>query len=236
MMLALLLLSAAPCQIDLLDAGAGAAGVRVLEVRLSGIPVGHRGKAVSPRKTSAAYLSKTCSGFDRMIEARTGVEPEPLTWKSPYGITVAAGQDAAPTALEAALASGSAQDLAAALKSGADANASGRLGAPLCAALVLRHREQASALLEAGARADANCAGFSGPGTPLTAAAAASDAEMVRDLLRRGAESKDGQALLSALDPAGTGSSSFGRQSLVVVSAGRAPCSRSSFALTRSPA
>lgn len=81
--------------VDLLDAGAGAAAdTLATQVAAAGFTVAHRGPAQTPRTATVIYCAKGFEGEARELAKRLGLAPgavEPLTWKSAYAITVAAG-------------------------------------------------------------------------------------------------------------------------------------------------
>jgi hypothetical protein len=82
--------------IDLLDAGAGA-GAQALGTRLekAGFVVSHRARAEKTRAATEIYFAEGFEAEAQEAAKVAGVPAEavkPLSWKSPYGITVAAGK------------------------------------------------------------------------------------------------------------------------------------------------
>jgi hypothetical protein len=81
--------------VDLLDAGAGARLDQLAtRVTSAGFRVLHRGKAKTPRTTTDVYYAADFEAEAREVAKAIGVPNEavqPLSWKSPYPITVAAG-------------------------------------------------------------------------------------------------------------------------------------------------
>jgi len=81
--------------VDLLDAGAGTRlDELATRVTASGFRVAHRGKAKTPRTTTDVYYATDFEAEAREVAKALGLPGEavqPLTWKSPYPITVAAG-------------------------------------------------------------------------------------------------------------------------------------------------
>jgi hypothetical protein len=81
--------------VDLLDAGAGTQADAIAAGLLkAGFRVAHRGKAQQQRPTTMIYFAPGFEPEAREVAQLAGAAPEavqPLSWKSPHAITVAAG-------------------------------------------------------------------------------------------------------------------------------------------------
>ncbi len=88
------------CPVDLLDASSGKAGLDALSGKLTnaGFTVAHRGKAGKDRTATEVYYAQGFEPEAREAAALAGVAEDdidgavkPLTWKSPYPVTIAVG-------------------------------------------------------------------------------------------------------------------------------------------------
>lgn len=83
--------------VDLLDAGAGAkADVLALRLSHAGFRVAHRGKALTARPSTAVFFAPGFEPEAREVAAVIGAKSDavqPLSWDSPYSITVAAARE-----------------------------------------------------------------------------------------------------------------------------------------------
>jgi hypothetical protein len=81
--------------VDLLDAGAGSTfATLAARIEKAGFRIGHKGKAQAQRPTTLIYFAPGFEKEAREVAQIAGAAPEsvqPLSWKSPHAITVAAG-------------------------------------------------------------------------------------------------------------------------------------------------
>ena len=80
--------------VDLLDAGGGPARVGAVQKALSiaGLPIAHKGRAVSRRAKSAVFFNRGFEAEAELAAKVVGVAPQPTDFKSPYAVTIALGK------------------------------------------------------------------------------------------------------------------------------------------------
>jgi ankyrin repeat protein len=195
------------CSVDLLDAGAGdLLGWPKEKLESYRFYIAHTGKAQTPHEKTEIFVKPECAKQGRAVAQLLRLPPgdvQPVTWKAPYGITVAVDRGLAEK-LSRAMAAGyelaeliyaDEWDRAAKrliVPSDLDVNAVGhaaRTETPLEHAISKGQRAFVKAFVERGALVDPPVgAAVWGRGSPLTRAAECKDPEIARILLDGGAD------------------------------------------------